>query len=190
MVRRRWVGSARTGSRAGLVALSLLPAVARAEEGAPPRWEIDVKATYVVLGSRATRATGGIMPSVTGLRRWPVRNAVDIGIGADVGLFGLGGDARWLGLLTGPTAAVRGRPFRAPVSFELAARLDFGRIPVCNAWGLCLRYLGFFPAMEAGAAYLSTQHVAIVATCGVRFIRTLAWSGVSVEPAAAGRIFW
>ncbi|KYF64639.1 hypothetical protein BE11_21555 [Sorangium cellulosum] len=49
---------------------------------------------------------------------------------------------------------------------------------------------GFFPAAELGAAYLSTQHVAVVATCGVRFIRTLAWSGVSVEPAAAGRIFW
>lgn len=190
MVRRRWASSAPTVPCAGMVALSLVSTGARAEERAPPRWEIDVKAAYVVLGARAAHATGGIMPSVTGLRRWPVRDAVDVGIGADVGLFGLGGDARWLGVLGGPAAAVRVMPFRAPLSFELAARLDFGRIPVCNAWGLCLRYLGLFPAVEAGAAYLSTQHVAVVATCGVRFIRTLAWSGVSVEPAAAGRIFW
>ncbi|AGP40213.1 hypothetical protein SCE1572_40345 [Sorangium cellulosum So0157-2] len=190
MVHRRWAGRTPTGPCAGLLALSLAPTGARAEESASPRWEIGVKAAYVVLGGRATRATGGIMPSITGLRRWPIREAVDIGIGADVGLFGLGGDARWLGVLGGPAAAIRAMPFRAPLSLELTTRLDFGRIPVCNAWGLCLRYLGLFPAVEAGAAYLSTQHVAIVATCGVRFINTLAWSGVSVEPAAAGRIFW
>ncbi|WP_437753728.1 hypothetical protein [Sorangium sp. So ce1389] len=190
MVRRRWASSALTGLCAGIIALSLVSAGARAEEGAPPRWQVDVKAAYVVLGAHAARATGGIMPSVTGMHRWPLRDAVDIGIGADVGLFGLGGGARWLGLLGGPTASARVMPFRVPLSFELTARLDVGRIPVCNAWGLCLRYLGFFPAAELGAAYLSTQHVAVVATCGVRFIRTLAWSGVSVEPAAAGRISW
>ncbi|MGK4006252.1 hypothetical protein WMF31_26775 [Sorangium sp. So ce1036] len=44
--------------------------------------------------------------------------------------------------------------------------------------------------MEPGVAYPSTQHVAIVATCGVRIIETVAWSGVGVEPAEAGRIFW
>ncbi|MGK3985773.1 hypothetical protein WME99_22185 [Sorangium sp. So ce136] len=80
---------------------------ARAEEGAPPRWQVDVKAAYVVLGAHAARATGGIMPSVTGMRRWPVRDAVDVGIGADVGLFGLGGGARWLGVLGGPTASAQ-----------------------------------------------------------------------------------
>ncbi|WP_434042791.1 MULTISPECIES: hypothetical protein [Sorangium] len=190
MVRRRWPGSALAGPCAGIIALSLVSTGARAEEGTPPPWQVDVKAAYVVLGASATRATGGIMPSVTGMRRWPLRDAVDIGLGADAGLFGLGGDARWLGILGGPAASARVMPFRAPVSLELTAWLDFGRIPVCNAWGLCLRYLGFFPAAELGAAYLSTQHVAVVATCGVRFIRTLAWSGVSVEPAAAGRIFW
>ncbi|WP_437777171.1 hypothetical protein [Sorangium sp. So ce1097] len=190
MTRRKWRGSALAGPCAGLVALSLTSTGARAEDGAPPRWQIDVKAAYVVLGASGARATGGIMPSVTGMRRWPLGDAVDIGLGADVGLFGLGGDARWLGFLGGPAASTRVTPFRVPVSLDLTARLDFGRIPVCNAWGLCLRYLGFFPAVEGGAAYLSTQHVAIVATCGVRFIRTLAWSGVSVEPAAAGRISW
>ncbi|WP_129355321.1 hypothetical protein [Sorangium cellulosum] len=173
-----------------IAAMSLVPTGARAEDGAPPRWQIDVKAAYVVLGARAARSTGGIMPSITALHRWPVREAVDIGIGADVGLFGFGGDAHWLGVLGGPMAAGRVSPFRVPLTFELAARLDVGRLPVCNARGLCSRYLGFFPSVETGAAYQSTQNAAVVVTCGVRFIQTLAWSGVSVEPAVAGRLSW
>lgn len=110
--------------------MSLVSTDARAEDGAPPRWQIDVKAAYVVLGARAARATGGLMPSVTGLHRWPLRKAVDISAGAGIGLFGLGGDARWLGVLAGPAATARAAPFRIPWSFELSARLDFGRIPV------------------------------------------------------------
>jgi hypothetical protein len=163
---------------------------AGAEERAPAAWEVDAKVSYVVLGAHAARATGGIMPSLTGLHLWPLGEAVVIGIGADVGLFGLGGVARWIGVLGGPTATGRFMPFSMPLSFELSVRLDFGRIPVCNAWGLCLRSLGFFPAIEAGVAYRFTQHVAAAATCGVRIIQTLAWSGASVEPAAAGRVFW
>ncbi|WP_437926508.1 hypothetical protein WMF37_47135 [Sorangium sp. So ce291] len=190
MYLRGWASSSLGLPCAGFVAISLVSAGARAEEGAPPQWQVDVKAAYVVLGARAARATGGIMPSVTGLRRWPVREAVDIGVGADVGLFSLGGGTHWLGVLGGPAAAARVLPFRVPLSFELTARVDFGRVPVCNTWGLCLRYVGFFPAAELGVAYQSTPHVAVVATCGVRAIRTFAWSGVSVEPAAAGRIFW
>lgn len=173
-----------------VIALSLMPAGARADEGEAPRWHVDVKAAYVVLGAHAARATGGIMPSVAALHVWPVREAVNIGVGADIGLFGLGGKARWLGVLGGPTAAARIMPFRMPWTFELSARLDFGRIPVCNTRGLCLRYLGFFPAVETGAAYQPAEHVALVASCGLRIIRTLAWSGASVEPAAAGRIVW
>ncbi|MDC0749185.1 hypothetical protein [Polyangium mundeleinium] len=38
-------------------------------------------------------------------------------------------------------------------------------------------------------AYTLAKHLALVAACGVRFLRTLAWTGVSVEPAVAGRFF-
>jgi hypothetical protein len=173
-----------------VVVILLVPTSARAEERAPAAWQLDVKASYVVLGARAARATGGIMPSLTGFHLWSLREAVDIGIGADVGLLGLGGIAHWIGVLGGPTATARVMPFSEPFTFDLTLRLDFGRIPVCNEWGLCLRYVGFFPAAEAGVAYRPTQHLETAATCGVRVIQTLAWSGVSVEPAAAGRIFW
>lgn len=130
------------------------------------------------------------MPSLTGWRFWPIREAIDIGVGADIGAFGLGGSGRWIGVLGGPASIARFRPLRAPLSFELAARLDFGRIPVCNDWGLCARYLGFFPAVEAAAAYAWPQHLAIAVHCGVRAVKTLAWSGAAVEPALAGRLFW
>lgn len=155
----------------------------------PGEWQVDAKASYIVLGALATRATGGLMPSLTAWYIWPVR-AVNIGLGADFGVFGLGGGAHWMGVLGGPTVGVRAHPRSVPLSFELSARLDFGRIPVCNNWGLCLRYVGFFPAGEAGVAYSPTTKVAAVAACGVRFIQTIAWTGVSVEPAASARIFW
>jgi hypothetical protein len=171
-------------------ALLLVPSSVRAEERATAAWQLDAKASYVVLGARAARATGGIMPSLTGWYTWPIREAIDLGLGADLGVFGLGGTAHWIGVLGGPTAAARFMPFSIPLSFELSARLDIGRIPVCNAWGLCLRYVGFFPAAEAGAAYQWTPRVAATATCGVRILQTLAWSGATVEPAVAGRVFW
>jgi hypothetical protein len=173
-----------------VVGLLLVPANARAEERAAAALQLDVKASYVVLGAGAARATGSIMPSLTGWHTWPVHEAIDLGLGADLGVFGLGGGAHWIGVLGGPAAAAGITPFNMPLTFELSARLDFGRIPVCNAWGLCFRYLGFFPAAEVGMNYRSTQHLAAAATCGVRIIQTLAWSGVTVEPAVAGRIFW
>jgi hypothetical protein len=173
-----------------VVVIPFVSMSARAEQHAAAAWQLDVKAAYVVLGAHAARATGGIMPSVTGLHLWSLRETVDIGIGADVGLFGLGGGAHWIGVLGGPTATARIMPFRIPLTLELSAQLDFGRIPVCNAWGLCLRHLGFFPAAEAGVAYESTPHVAAVAACSVRFIQTIAWTGVSVEPSVSARIFW
>lgn len=171
-------------------AILLFSMVSRAEERAPSAWQIDAKATYVVLGAHAARATGGIMPSLTGLHLWSLSEATDLGIGADIGLFGLGGVAHWIGVLGGPMATARVMPLRAPLTLELSVRFDFGRIPVCNRWGLCLRYLGFFPDVDAGVAYKLTPRFGAAVTCGVRVIQTVAWSGVSVEPAAAGRIFW
>jgi hypothetical protein len=190
MYRRRRGSSALTRRCVVVVVTLLVSTSARAEERAAAAWQLDVKAAYVVLGAHAARATGGIMPSLTGWRIWSVGEAVDIGVGADAGLFGLGGVAHWIGVLGGPATTARVMAFSMPLTFELSARLDFGRIPICNAGGLCLRYLGFFPAAEAGVAYRSTQNIEAVATCGVRVIQTLAWSGVSVEPAVAGRIFW
>lgn len=186
----RGPGSSRKTPVVVAVGILLVPTSAEAEERRAPGWQLDVKTAYVVLGAHAARATGGIMPSLTGARTWPLDETVDISLGVDVGLFGLGGPARWLGALGGPTASARVMPFRVPLTFELWARGDLGRIPVCNARGLCFRYVGFFPAAEAGVAYRWDPHLAAAANCGVRFIQTLAWSGVSVEPAVTARVSW
>lgn len=61
----------------------------------------------------------------------------------------------------------------------------------------CLQSLGALLAFSrrishgpSGDGLSATKYVAAVAACGVRFIQTLAWSGVSVEPAVSARIFW
>ncbi|MDI3284645.1 hypothetical protein [Polyangium sp. 15x6] len=153
----------------------------------PHPWQFDVKASYVVLGDHAQRSTGGLMPSLSARRTFALRENVSLGLGANLGAFGLFRDAAWMGILGGPLLSASLQPSRAPLSFELAAHLDFGRVPVCNAWGLCSRYLGFFPAIHLGIAYTLAKHLALVAACGVRVLRTLAWTGASVEPAVSGR---
>ncbi|MDI1484080.1 hypothetical protein [Polyangium sp. y55x31] len=153
----------------------------------PDSWQFDVKASYVVLGDHARRSTGGLMPSLTARRTFALRENVSLGLGAHLGAFGLFRDAAWMGILGGPLLGAGYRPSRAPLSFELAAHLDFGRVPICNAWALCSRYLGLFPALHLGIAYTLAKHLALVAACSVRFLRTLAWTGISMEPAVAGR---
>ena len=130
------------------------------------------------------------MPQLIGVRTWSVHEAVDLGLGMGLGIFGLSGGAHWIGVLGGPSASVRSHPLRMPLSFELSVHLDFGRIPVCGRWGMCLRYIGFLPAAEVSVAYAPSTRAAIVASCGTRFIQTYAWTGFSVEPALAARVFW
>jgi hypothetical protein len=170
-------------------ALHSTPASAAPASAAPGEWQIDAKASYVVMGAHAARATGGMMPSLAARRMWLLNN-VSLGLGGELGVFGLLGDASWMGVLWGPVVSVGARPFGAPLSLEASVHLDFGRVPTCTTWGLCSRYLGLFPVAEVGLAHSPTKATAVVASCGVRFIRTLGWSGVSVEPAISGRYFW
>lgn len=167
--------------------LALLPATVHAE---PRTWDAEARAAYVVLGGG--RPTGGLMPSLAARRSWSPSEKVDLALGARFGLFGLGGGSHWIGVLGGPTATATWHP--APAwSLSVAFDADAGRIPVCNRWRpepLCLRFVGFFPAGEVGAAYAGWNHVEITATLTLRAVSTLAWSGPTFEPAAGGRIFW
>jgi len=167
----RGLGSRRRTPWLAIVVIPLLSTSAHADERAAAAWQVDAKAAYVVLGAHAARGTGGMMPSLTGLHLWSLRDTADIGLGADIRLFGLGGSTHWLGVLGGPVATARIMPFSVTLTFELSMRLDFGRIPVCTPWGLCSRYLGFFPAAEGGVAYRFTPHLSAAATCSVRIIQ-------------------
>jgi hypothetical protein len=172
-----------------IASLTLLSATACAEEReAVGRWEVDLRGARVVLGD--ARTTGGFMPQVAGRRAFAIAPWADVSVGAEVGVFGLGDEARWIGILGGPTVGASVRPASGPVALGLTVGGDFGRLPVCNAWGLCVRYVGFFPAFSAGATYYASKAFAAGASLSARPVITLAWQGASWEPSAHVRAFW
>jgi hypothetical protein len=169
-----------------VAALMLTTAHAAAEE--TPRWRVGARSNYVILGAK--RFTGGLMPSLEATHAWTVRESVAIAAGASLGAFGFGESARWLGVLGGPLVAVRSQPWSVPLELEGRVHVDFGRVPTCNAWGLCLLYSGLFPAAAAALSYLPSPRASLAASCGLRRVSTLGWSGFSVEPGIAGTVSW
>lgn len=170
--------------RRAIIAASLLvTSLANAE---PRTIDIAASASYVVIGGG--RNTGGLMPSIAWRWTWQAR-AADLSLGAHLGLFGFGGSPRWMGVLGGPTAAIAWHP-RSAWTVGVGVDVDVGRLPVCNAWGLCLRYIGVFPAGSVGGAYVLANHVEATAALTVRAVSTLGWTGATFEPAAGARFFW
>jgi hypothetical protein len=163
------------------------PAVAQVGDLAR-RLEIDVRAAYVVLGGE--RATGGLMPLAAARHTWLLSDVGDVAVGAEFGAFGFGSETRWIGILGGPTVSGSARPWSGPVAVSLAFAASVGRIPVCNDWGLCLRYVGLFPSANLSVAYYTNRVLAIGASCSVRYVDTLAWTGASWEPSVIGRFWW
>jgi hypothetical protein len=159
-----------------------------AEEESKNTWEIDGHVSYAVFGSQ--RPTGGIMLSLEARHVMPISEVFSLGIGADFGFFGFADTAHWIGFLGGATASIRAKPFDNGLLVGLGVAADFGRIPVCTDWGLCLRYIGFFPAVNPSVAYSTESHVGIGFACPIRYISTLAWTGAGVEPQAFARVFW
>lgn len=169
-----------------VAAMMAVCSTARAEP-ASRAWDAEARAAYVVLGG--ARQTGGLMPSLAARRSWQVGEKVSVSVGGRFGIFGLGGGARWIGVLGGPMAAMA---WRAAPAWSLSVGVDgdVGRVPVCNRLGLCLRFIGLFPAAEAAVGYAAWNHVDVTATLAVRAVNTLAWSGPTFEPALGGRFYW
>lgn len=170
-----------------LLSALLLSDLALAEEPGPRHWSLDASAAYVVIGG--SPSTGGIMPAVTFRRTWAPTESVTLGAGVGLGVFGLGGDSRWIGVLGGPVVSASWRPWTPPLSLTASFAADFGRVPRCNAWGWCMRWIGFFPAPSAGLSYDSGR-LGASAAVAVRVISTWEGATVSVEPALAGRVSW
>lgn len=152
------------------------------------RWEAEVRGARVVLGDE--HQTGGFMPQVAARRVWAVASWADVGLGAEFGVFGFGDETHWIGVLGGPTVSGSVRPWSSSVAIGLEVGGDFGRIPVCNDWGLCLRYVGFFPSFSAKATWYASKAFAIGAALSGRPVMTLAWQGASWEPSVHVRAFW
>lgn len=167
---------------------ALVPRSAGAAERTPDRrWEIDVRAAYVVLGDAVL--TGGLMPVVAARHAWALGRA-DVFVGAELGAFGLGDGTHLVGVLGGPTVGGSLRPWGGAVATGLEVAAGIGRIPVCNNWGLCVRHVGLFPAATITGAWYAGKLAAVGAFLTVRYVNTLAWEGASWEPGARGIVFW
>ncbi len=166
-------------------AVVLLARIAEGSEANP--WQVDLRGSHVVLGGE--RETGGFMPVLAAQKSFEVAKDLRLGIGGDVGLFGLGGAPRWIGFLAGPTGSIS---YQASKAIGLGARLSsgLGRIPVCNDWGLCLRYWGLFPSFAATGTYTPRDNISFELSMAGRYVNTLAWSGASWEPSLGARFSW
>ena len=178
-----------------LIAAAALLLVASPVGAEEKPWEADLRPSYVILGS--DRPTGGPALWGEGKRRWTLSDTVTATGGAQFGVVGVGGPGNWLGVLGGPVGSVSVRPWTPDVRLTLGLALDFGRLPTCKhiaglAEGetLCLGYVGLFPALSGGVDFYSEGHVAAGASCSLRYINTLGWTGASVEPSAFARVFW
>ena len=162
------------------LALLLVSASASAEQ----RWSADARTVYAfTLGARPT---GGLMPTAE-FSYWRLGESASVAVGGSVGV--LVDQPRWLGVLGGVAASLRGRPWSV-VELSATAHIDGGRIPICNAWGLCLQYSGFYPAIAGSALYVPSERVSVGTYIGIRYVKTLGYTGPWFEPAIVGRINW
>jgi hypothetical protein len=160
---------------------------AQASEEYNTPWEIGVHLEYEVIG--AHRATGGAMPQVFVQHWWSlIDKTLFVAAGADLGVFGFGADSHWIGVLGGPTVAVALAPWDKPVAIGLKFAMDFGRIPVCNAWDLCLRYVGAFPTGEFRLVWFPSENTGFGVNIAGEYVNTVAWEGVGIRTGATGVI--
>lgn len=141
-------------------------------------WSLDVGGGYVVLGGNPT--TGGIAPSGRWQRCWSPSTVIDLGLGVEASAFGFGGGSRWIGFVGGLVGSASFRFGGAGIEFQAAA--DAGRIPVCNAWGLCLRYWGVFPRTALVVTYAVGGITRLGVSLSGQYVNTLGWTGWSAQP--------
>lgn len=165
---------------AAALACALTAPAVRAEPPPVKQWQAEVRSTYVLLGDRVQ--SGGFAPQILGRHLWHPAERLTLFAGAQLSMFGLGNGARWLGVWGGVHGGLRYQPTRHPVLVGLGAFDDFGRAPVCSNIGICMQYVGNFPGTFAEVTY-DAGAAALALSVNVRGVSTLAWSGVTVEPA-------
>lgn len=152
-----------------------------------PRWDVDVGAGLLFIGHG--RQTGGLSPSLTLWRSMPLGERWRFSFGGDVSGSGFGAPPHWASVLTGPTVAVSWKASKA-VSLGAAARLDLGRLATCNQWkpaAYCMNFWGFYPGVEPAVQIRIGGAWSAGAAIGARVVRTMLWSGASVEPVVTVR---
>lgn len=169
-------------------ALLMTDSASAAPKAGSVRLEAELRvAPHVVIGDRYT--TGGVFPQAFVRGAWSPYPWLDLHAGAGFGVLGPERELRDVGFLGGPEVGARARPWAGPVAVGLSVAFDIGRMPVCNEWGLCPRFVGIYPATTLSVGYETAQRLAFGGTLTMRHIETLAWTGQSWEPAVVGR-FW
>lgn len=141
-------------------------------------WRFSGGAGVIVLGP-ASAPTGGLMPELRLERVLVSRDAVRASLAASAGGFVSGGV---LGVIAGVAPTVEASPARS-IRLSVSAGVDFGSVPVCNPWALCLSYLGIFPQAALGASYALDDRWSVQALVRARYVTTFGWEGASWQPA-------
>jgi hypothetical protein len=166
--------------------LLLIPAPARADER--HAWSVGPDLGWVFLGPRE-RLTGGLAVGAHGARSWRLGENTAFQYGVFGTAIGVGGEGHWLGVLAGPMVDVERRVV-AGLKVGIAADAPYGRLSVCNDWGVPMRYwTKFFGAFPGGSLRVSYGSESTSVALGVRarYVSTLSWTGWSWEPTAAAR---
>ena len=161
-------------ARISLVLLLLLPIPAHAEALSP--WSLSAGSAWARLGP-AAHPTGGLMIAAAVIRAWPLSERARIEAGGELAMVGPDGGTRWIGLLGGPVASLRGSPWAAPLEVGVSLHGLFGRLPVITAWGLPINYSGAYPGASAALRYQPSPRAALELSGGALAINTLAYIG-------------
>jgi hypothetical protein len=156
----------------------------RSASATPPQQiAIEARAGWTILGT--TNPTGGFTPQIAATYLWAPSDTVRLGLGVDLGAFGFGGAARWIGVLGGPTARIAVKPWSKPLSLSLTLSAGFGRAPVCTPWPdpICPRFVGSFPAATLSGMWTAQSGLTIGASFATRLANTLIGTSVGFEPA-------
>lgn len=169
--------------RVAVVAAALLALASEASAEEDRRWSAEARSGWAVLGP-GERPTGGLTLGAAARYSSRVGESWGWHAGASMDAVGVGDSWHWLGIVGGPDAGVWAR--LDPVRVELTLELPYGQLPVCNDWGLCLRYWGIYPGANVRAAWQPSDAAVLGAELGGLYVDTLGWTGVGWTARAVG----
>lgn len=133
--------------------------------------------------------TGGYGPEVRASYALPISDDARVAFGVNFLVVGLGRGPRSIWTLGGPTLAVSGRPWSAPVWLTAGIALEFGRAQICNKWAstpICPRHIGLFPELDVAILWEPGKGVKLGPSGGVQYFSSAVGTVVGANIAVSG----